>query len=649
MKATKVQEEIIKWKDGNLLVTAAAGSGKTFVFTNRIAYLIAKHGVDPSKILALTFTKNAAEQMRDRLAKIVGKDIAKEVHMSTFHSFAYGQLRRHFPYKYNNRPIMADWFKTRMLYDIVGEKKQNNPHGHGLNMSATELANFVSYQKSHMIRDNDAVIIDEKTPYCRGDNRSSLQSAYDTYLRLSRNSKSIEFDDMIMELAIEISENAEFKQKMIDQFDYVLVDEFQDTSYSNSYILKQINKDNLMVVGDPNQSIFSFINADIEMIVEFENEFDNVSVKRLDSNYRSNNNVVKASNRIVMASEVDSYKKYAEQVPARQDLDNNDVVFTTYSSENDEVVSVCGNIQDLIESNPDLPLTDIAVISRTNASLGLFESEFADLKIPVHTSGGRSFFDKKEVADLLSYAQHAIDPSDDMSLRRVFNAPNRFISKQILSDLDEFAYNEGIPLSEAIEKYDGFGRTTSSVLKMNRMFGRLRENLNQNASAFLKSIYTQTNYEEFMTKNAKTMVDLNLKKESIEKLFGLAKKFKSIESFLVHVSIVKNNNNKTKNAVQLMTVHAAKGLEFGHVYGVGINEDSYPHDMSYNYEEERRLLYVLVSRAIDNLKLSSYVFKGSSTAVGASPFIVDAFGDVIVESRKKVLYGSDMDEIELAV
>lgn len=643
MKVTEVQKSIVQWLDGNLLVMAAAGSGKTFVFTNRIAYLIKVHKIDPQNILALTLTKNAAEQMRSRLAQLVGKDTADKVTMSTFHSFAYSQLKKSFPNKYNNRPIMADWFKIRTLYDIVGAKTGNNPHGHNLNMSAADLSSFISYQKSILIREGMDVVIDKKTPYCSVDNRESLQSAYDTYCMITRNSKSIEFDDMIMDFAILLEEDQQFHDRLMERYKYVMVDEFQDTNNSNSFILEKLNNDNLMVVGDVNQSIYSFINADVEMIVEFEHKFNNVTVKRLDSNYRSSSNIVKISNDIVMASSNEEYKKYAEQSPARDDINNNEIMLTTYQTEFDEVRYVSEKIDDLITDGEDISFEDITVISRTNATLGLFESKLAELKIPVNISGGRSFFDKKEIADLISYAKHAIDSSDDMSLRRIFNSPNRFIGKKTLTDLDAFAYENDMSLSLAIRRYDGFGRTQYSVDKLNDLFEKLRENLDQNAFKFLKMIYRETRYEEFLAKTSKTYTELTLKKESIEKFLDMAKKFRKIESFLAHISMVKDNN-KTKNGVNLMTVHASKGLEFKHVFGVGINEESYPHDMTYNYEEERRLLYVLVSRAIEYLYLSTYVFKGSSTIVDPSPFMIDAFGDKISKARKEVSHGSLMEE-----
>lgn len=643
---TKEQKEIIEWKDGNLLVTAAPGSGKTFVFVNRIAHLIENTGVEPEKILALTFTKNAAEQMRERLSLIIGKDMSSRVTMSTFHSFTYSQLKRNFPQKYNNRPIMADWFKLRNLFDIVGKKTGNNPNGVGLVISASDLSAFISYQKSHMVLEGDPVRIDSNTPYCNNQDREKMQIAYDTYCRISRNSKSIEFDDMIMDFAIALEEKEEFLENIMDKYDYVMVDEFQDTSHSNSFILNKINIDNLMVVGDPNQSIYSFINADIDMIVDFEKNFNNVTSKRLDRNYRSNRNIVEISNKIIMSSEVEKFKKWANQTSARPDIHDNPIVLKTYQTEKDEVEQVASDVEDIISSQSIDDLRRISIISRTNASLGLFESEFAKLKIPVNISGSGSFFDKKEISDLISYANHAMDSSDDMSLRRIFNSPNRFISKKIMTELDEYAYRVNIDLSEAIQTYDGLGRTVSSMMSITRLFDKLRDNLDANAGSFLKMVYQETNYEEFITKTSKTTLELLNKKESIEKFFDMAVRFNNIYSFLSHISVIKDNSNKTKNSVNLMTVHAAKGLEFDFVYGVGINEESYPHNMSYNYEEERRLLYVLVSRATKNLHLSSFVFKGESV-INASPFMVDAFGDSVLKSRKEVMYGAIEDDITL--
>lgn len=630
MKLTETQKDIVQWKDGNLLVTAAPGSGKTFVFTSRIAYLIRKYGVNPSRILALTFTKNAAEQMRTRLADLVGVNIAKNVHMSTFHSFAYSQLKNLQPYKYANKPIVADWFKIRTLYDVAGKKTSGNPHGHNLRMGAPSLSMFISYQKANLVQENDPVLIDENTPYAKDDSRFNLQSAYDTYCKIIRNSNSMEFDDMIMDFAIQLDDQ-EFCQKIKDQFDYILVDEFQDTATSNNFILQKICDDNLMVVGDVNQSLYSFINADIDMILDFSKNFNNVTTRRLDQNYRSCKSIVDISNKIIMSTNDENLKQYAYQEAVNQHQTIEPVRFVTYKNEFEEVYGVTEKIFGILEEDSSTSYEDFAVISRTNAYLGMFESEFAYKNIPVNISGGRSFFDRKEIIDLLSYAKHSLDRSDDMSLRRVFNAPNRFISKKTMADLDAYAYNNKLTLEMAIDSFDGLGKSATNIYKLRSLFANLEELVEGNASKFLKKVYYDTDYEQHIRKTSKTAIDLSSKLESIEKLFDIAKKFNNIKSFLGHVSVIKDNNKK-KDGINLMTAHAAKGLEFNYVFGVGINDESYPHEMSYNYEEERRVLYVLVSRAIRFLQLSSYVFKGTSKVVSPSDFLIDAFGEREVRS-----------------
>lgn len=647
MKVTDTQKSIIHWKEGNLLVTAAAGSGKTFVFVSRIAYLIRVHKVDPEKILALTFTRNAAEEMRKRLTKLVGKQLASKVTMSTFHSFAYAQLERFYPQRYLNRPIIADWFKLRILYDIAGENTVENPNGHNLVMKPTEFANFVSYQKSHMIRDEEAVIIDENTPYCAGDNRSVLQSAYETYCSLVRTSKTIEFDDMIMDFAIALEQDKDFLEEMLQKFNYIMVDEFQDTNNINSFILQKLNQNNLMVVGDVNQSIYSFINADIEMILNFEKSFSNVKVIKLEHNYRSSNNIIKIANDIVMASKNENFKKYAKQTCARQDIPNHDIVLTTYQTELDEIINISRQIKEM-KNCDGVELSNIAIISRTNATLGMFESQLTQYNIPIKTSNGKSFFDRKEVSDLLSYAQYVTNPNDDMSLRKIINIPNRFISKKKLTDLDFYAYEKDLSLFEAMKEFQGFGGSRHSIQQLISLFEELKDNVDINAEKFLRLIYNKTRYNKHIEKISKNTNILLSRQESVKKLFQISRKFKNIKEFLNHVYLAKDNSCRShENAVNLMTVHAAKGLEFKHVFGVSINDESYPHSMSYNYEEERRLLYVLVSRASEYLYLSSFVFKNNSTTTQPSPFLIDSYGDKIVRARKDVLYGAEFSKTTL--
>ena len=643
MKFTNEQLEVIQYKDSNLLVTAAPGAGKTQVFTSRIAYLIKYHNVLPENILALTYTSNAAEQMRKRLSTLIGTELASRVTMLTFHSFAIRNLKKLLPQKYADKKITPDWFRTRTLYDIAGERTFNNPEGLGLAIRGNELGMFVSYQKSNLIQPGDQVIMDSKAhPFIVKESVSRLSEAYEVYCRLIYNSNTLDFDDMLLEFAMNLENDSDFLEKIQDKYKFIQVDEFQDTNSINTHILKLINGSNLMVVGDVNQSIYSFINADVNEFLNFDKTFPDVKTIRLDKNFRSTQNIVDITNKIALASPNKKLVELSGQTAARNEI-GQPVKFQVFQTEADETQKIAEEVESLIQEGHSPG--SIAIISRTNANLGLYESEFATKHIKVNNANGGSFFDKKEIADLLAYATHAMDKSDDMSLRKIFNSPNRFISKQSMNDLDTYASNNEMDIEEAIFSLDG-GRSKKAMTNLVYLFESLRNKLDQNAASFLRTVYVQTKYEDYIYKTTKTAQDAANKIDSIEHLFTLASRFKTVAAFMTHISIIQNNRSVKEDAVNLLTVHGSKGLEFDFVFGVGVNAKSYPHDMSFNFEEERRLLYVCVSRAMNNLLLSSYVFD-KGTSIENSPFMQDSFGSLVENCRKNVLFGAPFASIEL--
>ena len=640
MEFNETQKEIIKWKDGNLLVTAAAGSGKTAVFVTRIGFLIKYHHVNPENILALTFTKNASEQMRGRLARLVGKELADKVTMSTFHSFAYSIMRRNFS-EYHSKQIVQDWFRIKTLNDICAVPNSRNEYGLDLKMSATELGAFISYQKSNLIKPYMDVIIDEKTPYAKSD-ADKLQKAYATYCNIMSNNNVIDFDDMIADLSYELTDNDEFREKLKSQYKYILIDEFQDTNVANTYILQQLCNDNLMAVGDVNQSIYSFINADVSMIVDFSKNFDNVTLKRLDNNYRSSKNIIDLANKVMSGCPDEDYKKLAMQNCTRTD-ESSPINFITFQKEFLESEYVLHKVKELLDNgtNPN----EIAIISRTNATLGYYESIFADKGIKVDVSSSKSFFDRKEIMDVLAYARYIINPNDAMSLRRVFNVPNRFISNKLIEQINTYTYSNNVTIEEGIKHYS---KSNGHLREILLLLHNLRENLNFNATQFIRFIVHKTQMLKHIEHNSKNENEKRNKIESIDKLYDIASRFQSIESFLRHVDVISmNSKSKSDNAVKLMTVHASKGLEFNTVFGVGINSKSFPHEMSFNYEEERRLLYVLITRAKDNLYLSGYAFEKKETIL-PTPFLSDVFGEDFFKSYRNTLSGSDFTMFRLA-
>ena len=643
MKLTESQKLAVHTVDGNTLINAGSGSGKTQVTTARIANLIANEGASPESILALSFTKEASENMRDRLGKVIGKKRAKDVELSTFHSFAYRVMRSRFPHMYTNKTIIQQWWRMSKLYDIVSKPQNGNPIGLGMCIKAGELSSFISYQKANMIKGGMEVMIDDNVSYVQFETRERLQLAFDTYCEHVRNARLIEFDDMLVDFYYKLKEDANLAEDLRDKYKYIMVDEFQDTNTINLEILRIISDNNLFVVGDFRQGIYGFINANIDNILDFSEKFDDVKVIELQDNFRSTGNIVGFINSIIDVAPVEKYKKFGNQVPARKE-DGDKVNITLYNSDKAEAVGIVEKVEMLVDEE-EYSYNDFAVLLRTNAQIGEYESVFAEAKIPVDVSSGKSFFDRKDIADLLAYAQHAIDAGDDMSIRRIINSPNRFISKAMISSIDEFAYNNNITFERACHQMD-VGRARTNVNNLLSTFGQLRDKGNMNASKFLREIYKLTHFKDHIAKSASTFSEVLLREDSIDRLFDMSKKFTSIKAFLGHVSIIKQNSGKNKNGVKLMTVHGSKGLEFKHVFVPSATSENYPHQMSQCEEEERRLFYVACSRAMDCMDVSVPVYGKGGAMFEPSPFLKDVIGEQLTNERRKVLTGSPVAQFE---
>lgn len=646
MKLTERQKQAVHATKGNVLVHAGAGSGKTSSYTSRVANLIANEGVKPESILGLTFTNEAAENMRDKLAGIVGKNKAKEVNLSTFHSFAYKILRQRYAGEYSNKTIMKGWWKLQQLWDITAKPKHAGDVGLSLRCKGGELGTFISYQKSNMIREGMKVLW--KPEFDSYGERHELQKAFDTYCELVKNARLIDFDDMLIDLYYKLLEDDGLLIDLKDEFEYVMVDEFQDTNTVNLEILKLITDNNLFVVGDFRQGIYGFINANVENILDFTDTFEDVKLIELQDNFRSTDNIVEFANSVIDKSPIEKYKKFDRQVASRG-VEGKPVSIKVYKNEQIEAEEIIDSIE--LGHDNGTSYEDYAIITRTNAQIGFYESLFADREIPVDVSNTKSFFDRREVSDLLAYAEHTVDEDDGMSMKKIMNSPNRFISKYDINQLDKYAYNNNISFEEACSRMNS-GRSDTNIKKLVSLFRRLRGDIEDvNASTFLKNVYDTTNYSQHIDKTSATNSELTMKKDSIQRLFDIAKKFRTIETFLAHVSVIKNNNNNpNKEGVKIMTVHASKGLEFEHVFLPSVTEENFPHDMNPDTEEERRLFYVASSRAKNTMEISAPAFNptGSGT-INPSPFLIDVVGDSLTETRRKVVQGSHSAETEFSL
>lgn len=641
MKLTSDQMKAVKHVRGNVLVNSSAGSGKTAVFSSRIANLIANEGVAPESILGLTFTKDAAENMRKRLSSVIGKGKSDKVNLSTFHSFAYRILKSEYPREFSHIKITEMWWKLQTIYDIVGKKSYKTQDSLELDVKGGEMLAFISYQKANMIRPGYRVIIDDKVPFVKHIDRSTLQLVYDRYCEAVKHARTMDFDDMLLEVYYKLIDDKKLLHKIKSQYQYVLVDEFQDTNSINMEILKLITNNNLFVVGDFRQGVYGFINANIDNILTMRDTFDDVELIELRHNFRSTNNIVKICNDIIDVSDNEKYKGFSGAISAKN-VDGEPVKVKVFSDEVTEFTHIVSEIETMIDSKPDLTYNDFCILCRTNAQLGVFESVLADRGIPARLSDSKSFFDRKEIADILAYASHAIDPSDDMSLRRIANSPTRFISRAILNKLDEYAYKNNKTLEESISYIDA-GRASKNLEGIKQLFSQLRDHTDETAHRFLQKIIYSTGYMDFISQKGVSPSEIIIKEESIGRLLELSKKFTSIQAFLTHVQIIKNNSKKKDVAVNVMTVHSSKGLEFKHVFAAGVSEENYPHKMAIEKEEERRLLYVALSRAIETLTITTSLFgQSESETIKPSPFLSDIMEGDLKLATREVLRGSDL-------
>lgn len=644
MKLTEQQRKAVAIKDGNVLVNASFGSGKTASFVARIAYLISNHKVHPENILGLTFTRDASESMRIKLAKTIGDLASTKVTLTTFHSFAYKELRSRYS-EYSNIKIVEPWFELQLANDIVGKSSSSNSDGHDLRINGGAFLDFVSYQKANIVDMGDPIVIDNRTAYVEHINKSTLQSAFDTYCKRMKNARKMSFDDMLLDFYIKLSEDDDLLSKLKGRYKYIMVDEFQDTSYINLEIIKLLSSGNVYAVGDVNQSIYSFQNAQVGNILSFKDTFDDVNVIAFPHNFRSTQNIINLSNDILdYRGKDDPLNQFGKQICGRE-IEGDKVGIAVYNDEIRESHYIVNDIMDRMAKNPHLSYSDFCIISRTNNGLLTFENELSSEGIPVIISSGGSFYDRKEIDDLLSYATLSVMADDD-AMRKIANRPNRFISNAIIRELEEYAFNKQINMEDALD--DGFdaGRYRSGLNRLIYTIEDIREaTANKGAEGTLREIYKLTNYYNFIQEKATTNSEVYIKTDAINRLYETARPFKSIESFLAYVKGVKANAKKENDGVVLSTAHSSKGLEWDTVYVVGLSDSNYPHEMliDENKDEELRLLFVAIGRAKNTLQLSLPVFKGKGEEVyEPSRFIVDMFGEDLQKAYNNVLSGKEV-------
>lgn len=622
--------------DGPMMVIAGAGSGKTKVLTYRIAYLMEK-GVDPFNILALTFTNKAAREMKERIANVVGESEARNVTMGTFHSVFAKILRYHsdkigYP---NNFTIYDSQDSRSLLKSIIKEMGLDDKvYKPGLVHSRISSAknNLISPQQYEA----NAEIVGED----RMSGKPKLFIIYKQYEARCFKAGAMDFDDLLFKTNILLRDFPDVLNFYQHRFRYILVDEYQDTNYSQYLIVKKLAAlyENICVVGDDAQSIYAFRGANIENILNFRKDYPDYKLYKLEQNYRSTKNIVDAANSII-AHNKDQIKKKVWT----QNEDGNTIKVLRTLTDNEEGRVISNAIFEAKKAK-GLDYKDFAILYRTNAQSRSFEEALRKLNLPYKIYGGLSFYQRKEIKDIISYYRLAANPKDEEALKRVINYPRRGIGNTTMEEVTVAANRYGVSIWEVISDFETYPVSMNTAAKkkmqafatMITSFGiklettpafDLAQEIAQ-SSGILKELYDDRSPEGVA------------RYENIQELLAGIKEFTvsqeegvlvSLSDFLIDVALLTDADNESeedRNKVTLMTIHASKGLEFPYVYIVGLEENLFPSQMSLHsrteLEEERRLFYVALTRAETSCTLSYSMSRykwGQATTSEPSRFI----------------------------
>ncbi len=601
-----VQYDAVTTTEGPLLVVAGAGSGKTRVLTYRIAYLIDVLGVHPASILAITFTNKAADEMRERVFNLAGNR-ASHIWISTFHAACAKILRNDIHHLgYSRSFVVYDDRDTQKLIAECMKELSINPQ----DFKPSAIQNRMSLAKSEFIGseefDREAVTRFDRV----------VSSVYRLYQKKLRENNALDFDDLLV-LTVKLFEtNPSVLEKYQNRFRYILVDEYQDTNRTQYQLLKLLSRKhrNICVVGDDDQSVYGWRGADIRNILDFEKDFPDATVIRLEQNYRSTRTILDAANYLISHNKRRKEKKLWTENEKGEAI----AVYRAYD-EYDEATFVATEIQRLTDYTHRHSYRDIAVFYRTNAQSRVFEEIFLRYGIPYIVVGGLKFYDRQEIKDIVAYLRLIVNPKDNISFKRVINNPRRGIGKQTIEKLEFFAYQRGLSLLEASYHAADISDISARAKKSLMEFADLIVNAKaatetKTPAEIVWMIADKSGYIDMLKKEKTVEADSRL--ENIQELVSVAAGFTrmypdaKLEDFLERISLLSDIDTyeNSEDAVTMMTVHNAKGLEFPVVFIVGLEEELFPHSRSMydesEIEEERRLCYVGITRAKEKLYLT---------------------------------------------
>ncbi len=604
----------VKQTEGPLLVLAGAGSGKTGVLTYRIAHLILDKKVAPAAILAVTFTNKAAKEMVERVTALVGKTACKEIIISTFHSLGVRILRRDIErlgYK-KNFSIYSSSDQSGLVRQILREV-----------VSADKKYDADSIVWKISAAKNKLITPDRFQPKSDDDQEMVAAAVYPRYQSALKAFNAVDFDDIIM-LTVELLQNyPEVLHHWQERFKYLMVDEYQDTNASQYLLVNLLaaGSKNLCVVGDDDQSIYGWRGADVGNILDFEKDFSGCRVIKLEQNYRSTGNILEAANHVIKHNPTRKDKKLWTSAGSGCQID-----LIIAKDDEEEATSVVDRIQ-VEQFKQELAYSDIAILYRTNAQSRAFEEQLRFAEIPYVLIGGMQFFERKEVKDAISYLKLIDNPLDEVALLRIVNFPRRGIGDGTVVKINQWSLAEKVPLFEAfgrVIEIPGINEATRfKVTAFHQTVQAAGEEFSRPGGLAEKGkkLFRKLGLEEELFRTIETPAQARRKVENVEQIINSmaayeTRTFKStLSGFLEKVSLMdeerfsnKDKKEHGRDAVTLMSLHSSKGLEFPHVFLVGLEEEILPHKRSiyedFSVDEERRLCYVGITRARRSLTLS---------------------------------------------
>lgn len=606
------QRAAVEYIDGPSLVIAGAGSGKTRVLTYKIAYLLSQ-GMKPWSIMALTFTNKAAREMKERIGKLVGGDLAQHLYMGTFHSIFSRILRAEAEHiGFNNNFTIYDESDSRSLLKAIIKEM-------GLDDKAYKPAAVharISMAKNNLVTaeayDSDPAILEQN----KRAKMPAIGKIYVAYVQRCRQANAMDFDDLLMLTFQLFRDHVEIRQKYAGRFDYILVDEYQDTNHVQMSIVMQLCKEKLRVcaVGDDSQSIYSFRGANIDNILNYQKQLPGTQLFKLEQNYRSTQTIVEAANSLIHHNR----NQIQKEVFSKNDKGEK-ILYKPAYSDKEEALIVAKNIQ-RIKRQDDCGYDQFAILYRTNAQSRSFEEEFRKQGIPYRIYGGLSFYQRKEIKDIIAYFRLVANPDDEEAFKRIINYPARGIGATTVMKIADCAHQNQVSFWEVIGNVEHYG------LNVNKGTQTKLEKFRLLISSFIDRSHTLDVYElgDAIIRESRISEDIMsgknaddlARQENLEEFLSGMQTFVAgrqeegrmdeayLTDYLQDVALLTDADSegeKDEPRVSLMTIHAAKGLEFATVFVVGLEENIFPSPLAAisvrELEEERRLLYVAITRA----------------------------------------------------